>query len=290
MGFAQCSSRLYVLRVVQPVTIGPTGSLKGSGRIASVPLPSSRPRARTTQDAHRVESGDNLVWALQGTLRSKQDPELSPLERRALLVTRATVLLASMVPALLVGCGSSSDHKADAASDGGGQGDAFVSNDVGETCNPLGVPGCPHGKTCCLPTLRGVCQDPGACTSGLQFECSNNQQCGAGNVCCAAIPLTLDVSLIPLDGGPWQLPMGVTVRSFCTSDCSAPNLLPCYSSADCTGGSVCTPLPEGIPILLVLGAETLTACLLPDGGPPSSEEGASEGGSPDGRVSDARAD
>jgi hypothetical protein len=204
---------------------------------------------------------------------------------------REGVIGVSMVFAVLVCCGSPSDHKAGTASDGGGSGDAAISYDGGETCNSFGAPSCAQGRTCCLSSLfNGVCQDVSVCTSSVQFECGDSRHCRAGMVCCATIPLALDPSFIPLDGGLWQLPMGVSVTSFCSSACSAPNFSLCVTGAECTDGTVCSQLPEGAPILLALGVETLGACLLPDGGLLSSEGGAPEGGTSLREASDARTD
>lgn len=89
------------------------------------------------------------------------------------------------------------------------------------------------------------------------------------------IPLMADLSALTPEGG---LPaLGVTATSFCARTCSAPSQPLCVEQTDCTGGATCTGLPEGSPILIVLGAETLGVCATSEGGVAGTADGAAEG-------------
>jgi hypothetical protein len=125
---------------------------------------------------------------------------------------------------------------------------------------------CETGKVCCYSGLSGNCVEPGACTSTVRFACQGPSACAAGEACCASVPFDqpIDASTLLSEGG--LAGAGVTATSVCSSTCSAPNLSFCRSAADCAGGGSCHALPEGNPILLVLGGETFGACAALEGG------------------------
>jgi hypothetical protein len=172
----------------------------------------------------------------------------------------------SLSAGLLVACGSSANDKHGASSDSGAGGDRALTSDGAQQCTAFGAPGCGKGKTCCLSGLSGTCEDLSSCSSSVQFECQSRGSCAAGEVCCAAIPLdqAIDASALSPEGG--LVALGVTTTSFCSGSCSPPHFSLCATGSDCAGGAACDMLPEGNPILLALGAETLTACAPPDGG------------------------
>jgi hypothetical protein len=174
----------------------------------------------------------------------------------------------------LVACGSpTSGHpSADAGSD-----DA-VSADVATACLPLTGPGCGKGETCCLSGLTGACVDRLACTSPLQFACSGPHACGAGQVCCASVPLGLDASVLGSEGGKPIL-VGVTASSACAASCPAPSFALCSNSSDCPGGTTCGPLPEGDLVSVALGGEAVGVCSA-DAGASTEAGGLPEAGAP----------
>jgi len=182
----------------------------------------------------------------------------------------------SFTAGLLVACGSSPNDKHGASSEGGA--DTALASNGAQRCTALGAPACGKGKTCCLSSLSGTCEDLKACSSTVQFECQSRSSCAAGEVCCASIPLdqAIDWSALTPEGG--LIALGVTTKSFCSSSCASPQLSLCTTGADCADGAACAMLPEGSPILLALGSETLTACAPIDGGTSLHGDGASESG------------
>jgi hypothetical protein len=180
----------------------------------------------------------------------------------------------SLSTGLLMACGSSSNDKHGASNDGGA--DTALARDGAQGCTALGAPGCGKGKTCCLSSLSGTCEDLNACSSSVQFECQSRSSCAVGEVCCASIPLdqAIDWSAVSPEGG--LVALGVTSTSFCSSSCARPRFSLCTTGADCADGAACAMLPEGNPILLVLGAEALTVCAPIDGGTSPNVDGASD--------------
>ncbi len=193
----------------------------------------------------------------------------------------------SLSTGLPMACGSPSNGTHATSSDSGAGGDTGLASDGSQQCTPLGAPACARGKTCCVSGLSGTCENLGACSSPVQFECQSRHSCAAGEVCCASIPLDLaiDWSAVSPEGG--LVALGVTSTSFCSSGCASPHLSLCTTSADCAGGTECAMLPEGNAILLALGAEALTVCAPIDGGAPLSGDGASESDGSAGDASDA---
>jgi hypothetical protein len=120
----------------------------------------------------------------------------------------------------------------------------------------------------------------------VQFECQTRQNCAAGEVCCASIPLdqAIDWSAFSPEGG--LVALGVSSTSFCSGSCVSPHFSLCTTSADCAGGATCDMLPEGLAILIALGNEALPVCASVDGG----MDGAPESDSPVGDASDALSD
>lgn len=199
------------------------------------------------------------------------------------------ILRACFAATVFTACGSTSNIEGAPGEDAGAS-----ASDAASQCYPFGVPACARGQTCCYSGATGACKDLSACTSHVQFECQSPDGCNPGQVCCVTFPPAAAISALSQDGGGegglGQLLMGVTATSFCADACAAPAAPTCRTSADCVGGGICAPLPEGNLVLAVVGAETIVVCEMPEGGLPPSEAGASESGASDGAGSDAGGD